>query len=159
MNRGKLVFTQLMQHLPLTTFVSGSVSDDGIRPADLSRKSARYRSVSARPTLRAVSVRHSLDDRTQYPGKRGSRLAHLCRFFAELDRHRSPTVCTRALWCRSERVGLRGNIPTFIHISDDKRHEVNLLDQLLLEAGTFYLMVEASSTSSVCIASTKPAAS
>jgi hypothetical protein len=35
---------------------------------------------------------------------------------------------------------LRGNIPTFIHISDGKMHEVNVLDQLPVEAGSFYLM-------------------
>ena len=35
---------------------------------------------------------------------------------------------------------LRGNIPTFIHISDGKMHEVNILDQLLPEAGAFYIM-------------------
>jgi hypothetical protein len=35
---------------------------------------------------------------------------------------------------------LRGNIPAFIHISDGKMHEVNILDQLLPEAGAFYVM-------------------
>ena len=35
---------------------------------------------------------------------------------------------------------LRGNIPTFIHISDGKMHEVNVLDQLLPEPGAFYVM-------------------
>jgi len=35
---------------------------------------------------------------------------------------------------------LRGNIPTFIHISDGKLHEVNTLDILPLEAGAFYVM-------------------
>lgn len=35
---------------------------------------------------------------------------------------------------------LRGNIPTFIHISDGKLHEVNTLDILPLEAGAFYIM-------------------
>ena len=35
---------------------------------------------------------------------------------------------------------LRGNIPTFIHISDGKLHEVNTLDILPLEAGAFYFM-------------------
>ena len=35
---------------------------------------------------------------------------------------------------------LRGNIPTFIHISDGKLHDVNVLDQLLPEAGAFYIM-------------------
>lgn len=35
---------------------------------------------------------------------------------------------------------LRGNIPTFIHISDGKLHDVNILDILPLEAGAFYVM-------------------
>jgi hypothetical protein len=35
---------------------------------------------------------------------------------------------------------LRGNIPSFIHISDGKMGEVNVLDVLALEAGAIYLM-------------------
>ena len=35
---------------------------------------------------------------------------------------------------------LRGNIPAFIHISDGKLHDVNILDQLLPEPGAFYVM-------------------
>jgi hypothetical protein len=35
---------------------------------------------------------------------------------------------------------LRGNIPTFIHISDGKLHDVNVLDILIPEAGAFYIM-------------------
>ena len=35
---------------------------------------------------------------------------------------------------------LRGNIPTFIHISDGKLHDVNVLDILLPEPGAFYVM-------------------
>ena len=35
---------------------------------------------------------------------------------------------------------LRGAIPAFIHISDDKLHEVNVLDFLPTEAGAFYVM-------------------
>lgn len=35
---------------------------------------------------------------------------------------------------------LRGNIPTFLHISDGKRHEVNVLDEIAPEAGAFYVM-------------------
>jgi hypothetical protein len=34
---------------------------------------------------------------------------------------------------------LRGNIPTFLHISDGKLHDVNTLDQLIPEAGAFYI--------------------
>jgi Domain of unknown function (DUF4372)/Transposase DDE domain len=35
---------------------------------------------------------------------------------------------------------LRGNIPTIIHISDGKMHELNVLDILVPEAGSFYIM-------------------
>jgi hypothetical protein len=35
---------------------------------------------------------------------------------------------------------LRGNIPSFIHISDGKYHEINLLDELIVEPGAFYVM-------------------
>jgi hypothetical protein len=35
---------------------------------------------------------------------------------------------------------LRGSIPTFIHISDGKLHDVNVLDLLIIEAGAFYIM-------------------
>ena len=35
---------------------------------------------------------------------------------------------------------LRGNIPTFIHISNGKLHDVNILDELVPEAGAFYVM-------------------
>lgn len=35
---------------------------------------------------------------------------------------------------------LRGNIPTFLHISDGKLHDVNVLDLLLPEPGAFYIM-------------------
>ncbi len=35
---------------------------------------------------------------------------------------------------------LRGNIPTFIHISDGKLHDVNVLDIMPLEAGAYYIM-------------------
>ena len=35
---------------------------------------------------------------------------------------------------------LRGNIPSFIHITDGKTHEVNIMDDLVLEPGAFYLM-------------------
>lgn len=35
---------------------------------------------------------------------------------------------------------LRGNIPSFIHISDGKLHEVNVFDLLIPEPGSFYIM-------------------
>ena len=35
---------------------------------------------------------------------------------------------------------LRGNIPSFIHISDGKLNEVNVLDEIAFEPGSFYIM-------------------
>jgi len=35
---------------------------------------------------------------------------------------------------------LRGSIPAFIHISDGKLHDVNILDKLTPESGAFYIM-------------------
>jgi hypothetical protein len=35
---------------------------------------------------------------------------------------------------------LRGSIPTFMRITDGKVHDVNVLDDLILEAGSFYIM-------------------
>jgi transposase len=35
---------------------------------------------------------------------------------------------------------LRGNIPTFIRITDGKVHDVKILDEIVLEAGAFYVM-------------------
>ena len=35
---------------------------------------------------------------------------------------------------------LHGNIPTFIRVSDGKMHDVNILDEIWIEAGAFYVM-------------------
>jgi len=35
---------------------------------------------------------------------------------------------------------LRGSIPSFIHITDGKTHEVKILDDLVIEPGAYYLM-------------------
>jgi transposase len=37
-------------------------------------------------------------------------------------------------------LNLRGNIPTFIRITDGKVHDVNILDEIMPEAGAFYVM-------------------
>ena len=61
----------------------------------------------------------------KYPTKTFSHLDQfLCMAFAQL----------------TYRESLRGNIPSFIHISDGKMHEVNVLDILAFEAGSFYIM-------------------
>ena len=41
---------------------------------------------------------------------------------------------------RNPQLDLHGNIPTFISITDGKVHDVNILDEILAEAGAFYVM-------------------
>lgn len=40
-------------------------------------------------------------------------------------------------------LNLQGNIPSFIHISDGKLHDLNVLDMIIIEAGAFYIMDKA----------------
>src|SRR6185436_9684175 len=52
----------------------------------------------------------------------------------------APFMATKAAVKLHTLLDLRGNIPTFIHISDGKLHEVNILDELVPEPGAFYVM-------------------
>ena len=52
----------------------------------------------------------------------------------------APFRATKAAIKLHTLIDLRGNIPSFIHISDGKLHDVNVLDELLPEAGAFYVM-------------------
>ena len=52
----------------------------------------------------------------------------------------APFRSTKAAVKMHTLLDLRGNIPAFIHISDGKTHEVNVLDMLAIEAGAFYVM-------------------
>ncbi len=51
----------------------------------------------------------------------------------------APFCSTKAAVKLRTLLDLRGSIPTFIHISDGKMHDVNVLDLLLIEAGAFYI--------------------
>ena len=53
---------------------------------------------------------------------------------------RAPFRSTKAAVKMHTLLDLRGAIPAFIHISDGKMHEVNVLDILPIEAGAFYVM-------------------
>jgi hypothetical protein len=52
----------------------------------------------------------------------------------------APFMSTKAAVKLHTLLDLRGNIPAFIHISDGKLHEVKILDELVPEAGAFYVM-------------------
>jgi hypothetical protein len=47
---------------------------------------------------------------------------------------------TKAAVKMHTQIDLRGNIPSFIHVSDGKMHEVNVLDLITPEAGSFTIM-------------------
>ena len=52
----------------------------------------------------------------------------------------APLRSTKAAVKLHTLLDLHGNIPTFLHISDGKLHDVNILDQLIPEAGAFYIV-------------------
>ena len=193
MNRGKLVFAQLMQHLPLTTFrrcvvryrgefkvKSFSCLDqflcmafaqltyrESLRDIEVclrAQSSKLYhlgiRSAVARNTLaNANAVR----DWRIYADFAQSLIGMARRLYAQepfgielqetvyaLDATTIDLCLSVFPWAvfRSAKAAiklhtlldLRGNIPTFVHISDGKVHEVNILDQVVPEPGAFYIM-------------------
>jgi len=193
MNQGQLVFAQLMQHLPLTTFrrcvtryagerkvQSFSCLDqflcmafaqltfrESLRDIEAclrAQQSKLYhlgiRSAVARNTLaNANAVR----DWRIYADFAQSLIGIARRLYVDepfgVDLKESvyaldtttidlclsvfpwaPFRSTKAAVKLHTLLDLRGNIPTFIHISDGKMHEVNILDQLLPEPGAFYIM-------------------
>jgi hypothetical protein len=193
MNQGKLVFAQVMEHLPLTTFRRCVARYQGERKVktfscldqflcmafaqltyreslrDLeaclrAQRSKLYhlgiRSVVARNTLaNANAVRdwriyadyaQSLMGiaRTLYQNEPFG--VDLTDSVYALDATTidlclsvfpwAPFRSTKAAIKLHTLLDLRGNIPSFIHISDGKMHEVNILDQLLPEPGAFYIM-------------------
>jgi len=52
----------------------------------------------------------------------------------------APFRTTKAAVKMHTLLDLHGSISTFIHISDGKIHEVNILDHLIIEPGAYYLM-------------------
>jgi hypothetical protein len=193
MNRGKLVFAQLMQHLPLTTFR---------RCVTRYRGTFKVKSFSCLDQFQCMAFaqltfRESLRDIEVCLRAQSSKLYHLgirsavarntlananavrdWRIYADFAQ--SLIGIARPLYAQESfgvdlqetvyaldtttidlclsvfpwavfrtakaaiklhtLLDLRGNIPTFIHISDGKVHEVNILDQLLPEPGAFYIM-------------------
>jgi len=193
MNRGKLVFAQLMQHLPLTTFrrcvtryrgafkvQSFSCLDQFLCMAFAQltfRESLRDIEVCLRAQssklyhlgIRSAVARNTLANANAVRDWRiyadfAQSLIGIARplyaqesFGVDLQETVYALDTTTIDLCLSvfpwavfrtakaaiklhTLLDLRGNIPTFIHISDGKVHEVNILDQLLPEPGAFYIM-------------------
>jgi hypothetical protein len=193
MNQGKLVFAQVMQHLPLTTFrrcvdrYSGERKVQSFSCLDqflcmafaqlTFRESLRdiEACLRAHPTklyhlgLRSAVARNTLANANAVRDWRiyadfAQSLISLARplyvdepFGVDLkdtvyafDATTIDLCLSVFPWAPFQRskgairlhtlLDLRGNIPTFIHISDGRTGEVTVLDQLVPEAGAFYVM-------------------
>jgi len=193
MNQGKLVFSQLMQHLPLTAFQrcvdryqghhkvkSFSCLDHFLCMAFAQltfRESLRDIETCLRaqqPKLYHLGIRgtvarntlanaNAVRDWRIYADFAQSLIAIARPLYADdtfgidlkntvyaLDTTTidlclsvfpwAPFRSTKAAVKMHTLLDLRGNIPSFIHISDGKLHEVNVLDQLQPEPGAFYIM-------------------
>jgi len=193
MNRGRLVFAQLMHHLPLTTFRRCVIRYRGeFKVKSFSRLDQflcmAFAQLTFRESLRDIEVcLRAQSSKLYHFGIRSAvarnTLAHAnatrdWRIYADfaqsligiarrlyslepfavdlqetvyaLDATTIDLCLSVFPWAvfRSTKAAiklhtlldLRGNIPTFIHISAGKVHEVNILDQLLPEPGAFYIM-------------------
>lgn len=193
MNHGKLVFAQVTQHLPLTTFRRCVARYNGERKVKSFSCLDQYLCMA----FAQLTYRESLRDIEACLRAQESKLYHMgiqgrvsrstladanesrdWRIYADLAQ--SLIRIARSLYAdepfgvdlketvyaldastidlclsvfpwapfRSAKgaiklhtlLDLRGNIPSFLHISDGKLHDVNVLDMLLPEPGAFYIM-------------------
>jgi hypothetical protein len=193
MHTGKLVFAQLMEHLPLTTFRRCVARYSGHHKVKRFTCLDQYLSMA----FAQLTFRESLRDIEACLRAQSSKLYHLgirsdvarntlananatrdwriyCDFAQSLIAMGrrlyanepfgvdlkdtvyaldattidlclsvfpwAPFRSTKAAIKLHTLLDLRGNIPSFIRISDGKWHEVNLLDELIAEPGAFYVM-------------------
>ena len=193
MNQGKLVFAQITEHLPLTTFrrcvarYAGAYKVKSFSCLD-QYLSMAFAQLTYRESLRDIEAclraqqqklyhmgiksrvsRSTLADANEsrdwriYADFAQSLIAIARRLYATepfgvdlkdtvyaLDASTIDLCLSVFPWAlfRSTKAAiklhtlldLRGNIPSFLHISDGKLHEVNVLDLLLPEPGAFYIM-------------------
>ena len=193
MHIGKLVFAQLMDHLPWKTFgriVERYGGDHRVRDFSCANqfRCMAFAQLTYRESLRDIATcLRAQPTKLYHLGIRGtvarSTLADAneardWRIYAEFAQHLiriarrlyidepfgvdlkdtvyaldsttidlclamfpwAPFRSTKAAIKLHTLIDLRGNIPSFIHISDGKLHDVNVLDQLLPEPGAFYVM-------------------
>jgi hypothetical protein len=193
MNQGRLVFAQLMQHLPLTTFRRCVARYGGEHKVKSFSCLDQYLCMA----FAQLTFRESLRDIEACLRAQVAKLYHLgirgrvsrstladanevrdWRIYAEFAQRLiaiarglyvdepfgvdlketvyaldsttidlflsvfawAPFRSTKAAIKLHTLLDLRGNIPSFIHISDGKWHDVNILDHLLPEPGAFYVM-------------------
>jgi hypothetical protein len=193
MNLGKLVFSQITEHLPLTTFRRCVARYGGERKVKTFSCLDQYLSLAFaqltyRESLRDIEACLRAQERKLYHMGINSRVSRSTladanesrdwRIYADfaqsliaiarrlyagepfgvdlketvyaLDASTidlclsvfawAPFRSTKAAIKLHTLLDLRGNIPSFLHISDGKLHDVNVLDLLLPEPGAFYVM-------------------
>jgi uncharacterized protein DUF4372/DDE family transposase len=193
MHAGKLVFAQLMDHLPWKTFgriVERYGGDHRVREFSCANqfRCMAFAQLTYRESLRDIATcLRAQSVKLYHLGLRGavarSTLADAnevrdWRIYAEFAQHLiriarrlyldepfavdlketvyaldsttidlcltlfpwAPFRSTKAAIKLHTLLDLRGNIPSFIHISDGKLHDVNVLDLLVPEPGAFYVM-------------------
>jgi Domain of unknown function (DUF4372)/Transposase DDE domain len=194
MHQGKLVFSQLMAHLPLSTFrrcVAAHQGDFKVQEFTCLDQffAMAFAQLTYRESLRDIEINlRAQSTRLYHMGFRcttisRNTLAHAnatrpWQIYADLAQHligiARPLYASEPLaieldatvyafdattidlclsvfpWAPFRRtkaavrlhtlLDLRGSIPSFIHITDGKTHEVNTLDELTIEAGAFYLL-------------------
>jgi hypothetical protein len=193
MNSGKMLFAQLMDHLPWTTFARIVKKYHGDKYVKHFRCTQQFRALA----FAQITYREGLRDIEACMEVLGEKLYHLgfrqevrrstlsdanelrdWRIYAEfaqvliktarslyaLDKldveleeavyaldsttidlclslfSWAPFRTTKGAIKLHTLLDLRGHIPSFIHISNGKMHDVNVLDLLVIEAGALYLM-------------------
>jgi hypothetical protein len=193
MHAGKLVFAQLMDHLPWKTFgriVERYGGDHRVREFSCANqfRCMAFAQLTYRESLRDIATcLRAQSVKLYHLGLRGSVARSTLadanevrdwRIYAEFAQHLiriarrlyldepfavdlketvyaldsttidlcltlfpwAPFRSTKAAIKLHTLLDLRGNIPSFIHISDGKLHDVNVLDLLVPEPGAFYVM-------------------
>ena len=194
MHQGKLVFAQLMLHLPLSTFrrcVANHRGEHKVKDFSCLDQffAMAFAQLTYRESLRDIEVNLRAQARRLY--HMGFRCQTISRntlananatrpwqIYADLAQHLigmarpmyidepfgldlqatvyafdsttidlclsvfawAPFRSTKAAIKLHTLLDLRGSIPSFIHITDGKTHDVNALDELSFEAGAFYLL-------------------
>jgi len=145
---GKLVFAQLMDFLPLHTFRRCVARYPSNYPTKTFSHLDQYLSMAFaqltfRESLRDIEVcLRAHEAKLYHLGIRG----HVARSnLGDANEKRDWRIYrdfANRLIAQARRLyaDLRGNIPSFIHVSDGKMHEVNVLDLMTPEPGSFSIM-------------------
>ena len=148
MNTGKTLFAQIMDFLPWKTFhriVARHGGDKGVRSLACAE---HFRPMA----FAQLPYRESLRDIEACLLAQAAKLYHMgfCEPVARSTLADANELRDWRIWERFRTtkaavkmhtlLDLKGNIPSFIHVSDGKLHDVHALDLLELEAGAIYVM-------------------